>query len=339
MARSRFLPDNFTLTLVAVVLTATFLPAQGQVAVAFAWITDLAIGLLFFLHGAKLSRQAIVAGAGHWRLHSLVFLCTFVLFPLLGLALKPVLLPLVGNELYKGFLYLCALPATVQSAIAFTSLARGNIPAAICSAAASSLMGIFITPVLVALLMGVHGDGGSTLDAIGKISVQLLLPFVAGQLARRWIGDWVGRNKAWLKFVDQGSILLVVFSAFSAAVVGGLWQQVPPLVLVGIVLGCCVLLALALGITAVLGKWLGFSLEDRITILFCGSKKSLATGVPMAQVLFAGSSIGVLILPLMLFHQIQLMVCASLAQRYARRPDDHAPDVSALEQRGRQSKG
>ncbi|OLS62605.1 bile acid:sodium symporter family protein [Pseudomonas putida] len=329
MARSRFLPDNFTLTLVAVVAAATFLPAHGQVAVAFDWITDIAIGLLFFLHGAKLSRQAIVAGAGHWRLHFLVFLCTFVLFPLLGLALKPVLLPLVGGELYMGFLYLCALPATVQSAIAFTSLARGNIPAAICSAAASSLIGIFITPVLVALLMGVHGDGGSTLEAIRKISMQLLVPFVAGQIARRWIGDWVGRNKAWLKFVDQGSILLVVYSAFSAAVIGGLWQQVPPVVLGSIVLGCCLLLALALGITSLLGRWLGFSLEDRITILFCGSKKSLATGVPMAQVLFAGSSIGVLILPLMLFHQIQLMVCASLAQRYARRPEAPVVEASA----------
>lgn len=330
MARSRFMPDNFTLTLVAVVAAATFLPARGQVAIAFDWITDIAIGLLFFLHGAKLSRQAIVAGAGHWRLHFLVFLCTFVLFPLLGLALKPVLLPLVGNELYMGFLYLCALPATVQSAIAFTSLARGNIPAAICSAAASSLIGIFITPVLVALLMGVHGDGGSTLEAIRKISMQLLVPFVAGQIARRWIGDWVGRNKAWLKFVDQGSILLVVYSAFSAAVIGGLWQQVPPLVLGAIVLGCCLLLALALGITSLLGKWLGFSLEDRITILFCGSKKSLATGVPMAQVLFAGSSIGVLILPLMLFHQIQLMVCAALAQRYARRPETPVLEAGAV---------
>lgn len=330
MARSRFLPDNFTLTLVAVVAAATFLPARGQVAIAFDWITDIAIGLLFFLHGAKLSRQAIVAGAGHWRLHFLVFLCTFVLFPLLGLALRPVLLPLVGNELYMGFLYLCALPATVQSAIAFTSLARGNIPAAICSAAASSLIGIFITPVLVALLMGVHGDGGSTLEAIRKISMQLLVPFVAGQIARRWIGDWVGRNKAWLKFVDQGSILLVVYSAFSAAVIGGLWQQVPPLVLGSIVLGCCLLLALALGITSLLGKWLGFSLEDRITILFCGSKKSLATGVPMAQVLFAGSSIGVLILPLMLFHQIQLMVCAALAQRYARRPETPVLEAGAV---------
>lgn len=327
MARSRLLPDNFTLTLLAVVLTATLLPASGQVATAFEWITDLAIALLFFLHGAKLSRQAIIAGAGHWRLHLLVFACTFIVFPLLGLLLRPLLEPLLGTELFMGMLYLCALPATVQSAIAFTSLARGNIPAAICSAAASSLLGIFVTPLLVAMLMGVHGDNGSTLDAIGKISLQLLLPFVLGQIAQRWIGGWVVKNKNWLKYVDQSSILLVVYTAFSAAVIGGLWQEVPLVTLLALILACCVLLALALTITHLLGKWLGFNLEDRITILFCGSKKSLATGVPMAQVLFAGSSIGVLILPLMLFHQIQLMVCAVLAQRYARRPECEVIDA------------
>ncbi|AUZ46841.1 bile acid:sodium symporter family protein [Pseudomonas orientalis] len=321
MTRPRFLPDNFTLALIATVVLASLLPASGQTAVAFGWVTNLAIALLFFLHGAKLSRQAIVAGAGHWRLHLLVFSLTFVLFPLLGLALKPVLSPLIGNDLYMGMLYLCALPATVQSAIAFTSLARGNIPAAICSAAASSLFGIFLTPLLVTLLLNVHGDGGSTVDAILKISVQLLLPFVAGQIARRWIGDWVGRNKSWLKFVDQGSILLVVYGAFSEAVNEGIWHQIPLWELGGLVLACCVLLALVLVASALLGKAFGFSQEDRITILFCGSKKSLATGVPMAQVLFAGASMGVLILPLMLFHQIQLMVCAALAQRYARRPE------------------
>lgn len=321
MARSRLLPDNFTLTLIAVVATATLLPAQGQVAVAFNWITNIAISVLFFLHGAKLSRNAVIAGAGHWRLHLLVFICTFGLFPLLGLALKPLLVPMAGAELYAGFLYLCVLPATVQSAIAFTSMARGNIPAAICSAAASSLVGIFITPVLVALLMGVHADGGSTIEAIRKISIQLLLPFIAGQVARHWIGDWVNRNKSWLKNVDQGSILLVVYTAFSSAVIGGIWQQVPAPKLLGVLLGCSLLLALALLCTYLLAKWLGFNLEDRITILFCGSKKSLATGVPMAQVLFAGATMGVLILPLMLFHQIQLMVCAALAQRYANRPE------------------
>lgn len=318
----RLLPDAFTMTLIAVVLAATLLPASGQIATIFEWITNLAIALLFFMHGAKLSRQAILAGAGHWRLHLLVFACTFILFPLLGLALKPALEPLLGKELYLGMLYLCALPATVQSAIAFTSLARGNIPAAICSAAASSLLGIFVTPLLVALLMGVHGDNGSTLDAIGKISLQLLLPFVLGQIAQRWIGGWVNRNKSWLKYVDQSSILLVVYTAFSGAVVSGLWLSVPPMHLLGLTLVCCVLLALVLLLTQGLGRWLGFEVEDRITILFAGSKKSMATGVPMAQLLFAGSAVGALILPLMLFHQIQLMVCAVLAQRYASRESD-----------------
>jgi sodium/bile acid cotransporter 7 len=321
MTRPRFLPDNFTLMLITVVIIASFLPATGQVAVGFGWLTNIAIALLFFLHGAKLSRESIIAGAGHWRLHLLVFGLTFVLFPLLGLALKPVLSPLIGKDLYMGILYLCALPATVQSAIAFTSLARGNIPAAICSAAASSLFGIFLTPLLVTLLLNVHGEGGSTLDAIVKISVQLLLPFIAGQIMRRWIGAWVGRNKNWLKFVDQGSILLVVYGAFSEAVNEGIWQKTPIWDLAGLVVVCCLLLALVLVAATLLSKLFGFNQEDRITILFCGSKKSLATGVPMAQVLFAGSTIGLLILPLMLFHQIQLMVCAVVAQRYAKRAE------------------
>jgi len=330
MARPRLLPDNFTLALLGAVAIATLLPARGQGVVVFEWITNLAIGLLFFMHGAKLSGTAILAGMGHWRLHLLVFSCTFVLFPLLGLALRPLLTPMIGAELYLGMLYLCALPATVQSAIAFTSLARGNIPAAVCSAAASSLIGIFLTPLLVLLLMGAQGEGGSTLDAIGKIVVQLLLPFIAGQIARRWIGDWVARNKGWLKNVDQSSILLVVYTAFSHAVVEGIWQQVPLPQLLGLVLACCLLLALALLITWLAARWLGFDLEDRITILFAGSKKSLATGIPMAQVLFAGGALGTLILPLMLFHQIQLMVCAVLAQRYASRPETAAGRKSGL---------
>ncbi|MBA1189636.1 bile acid:sodium symporter [Pseudomonas entomophila] len=315
----RMLFDPFTLTLLAVVATATVLPCQGQGAYVFGWLTNLAIGLLFFLHGAKLSREAIIAGAGHWRLHLVVFSCTFALFPLIGLAFKPLFLPLVGNELYLGVLYLCALPATVQSAIAFTSLARGNVPAAICSAAASSLLGIFLTPLLVMLLLGADGETGSGLDAVLKITLQLLVPFVAGQLARRWIGGWVKRHARWLKVVDQGSILLVVYTAFSDAVVTGLWQSVSPQHLAGLFAVCAILLAAILLVTHLVGRLFGFNLEDRITILFAGSKKSLATGVPMAQVLFVGSGIGAMILPLMLFHQIQLMVCAVLAQRYARR--------------------
>ena len=164
MTRPRLLPDNFTLTLIGVVTLASLLPASGQVAVGFGWLTNIAIALLFFLHGAKLSRESIIAGAGHWRLHLLVFSLTFVLFPLLGLALKPLLSPLVTPELYLGILFLCVLPSTVQSSIAFTSVAHGNVAAAVCSATTSNLLGIFLTPALVALMVVAHGSGTSSND-------------------------------------------------------------------------------------------------------------------------------------------------------------------------------
>lgn len=315
----RPLLDRFTLALLATVAVASLLPCSGSGAALFDGLAKLAVGLLFFLHGARLSRSAIIAGASHWRLHLLVFACTFALFPLLGLALQPLLGPWLGAELYVGMLYLCALPGTVQSAIAFTSMARGNLPAAVCSASASSILGIFLTPLLVSLLLGAETAAGSPLQAIGRILVQLLLPFLAGHLSRPWLADWLDRRRAWLKVVDQGSILLVVYTAFSAAVVEGLWRAVPLPSLLTLVVACCLLLALALLATTLLSRRLGFATEDEIAIVFCGSKKSLVAGVPMAQVLFAGGTAGAALLPLMLFHQIQLMVCAVLAQRYARR--------------------
>ncbi len=318
----RMLFDNFTLILLTVVAAATLLPAQGQGALVFEWLTVAAIALLFFMHGAKLSRQAIIAGATHWRLHLLVFGCTFVLFPLLGLAAKPVLLPLLGEKLYLGVLFLCVLPGTVQSAIAFTALAGGNVPAAVCSASASSILGIVLTPLLVALLLQLDaGQSVSPLHSIGAISMQLLLPFVLGHSLRPVIGNWVDKHKKRLSRLDQGSILLVVYTALSASVVEGLWNTVSAQALTMLTLVCCLLLAVVLYLTAWLGRRFGFSREDRITIVFGGSKKSMATGVPMAQVLFAGPLLGPALLPLMIFHQIQLMVCAVMAQHYARQQD------------------
>lgn len=317
----RVLFDNFTLALLAVVGAAVALPASGGMATIFDAITIAAIALLFFLHGAKLSRTAMLAGLGHWRLHLLVFACTFVLFPLLGLALRPLLQPLTGKVLYAGVLYLCLLPATVQSAIAFTSIARGNVSAAICSAAGSSLIGIVLTPLLVLLVLeGADGGQAVHLGAIGHIVLELFVPFAAGQLSRRWIGAWIAHHQRLVHLVDQGSILLVVYTAFSASVIGGLWHLVPLDALLGLALVCCVLLALVLACVWQLAVRCGFDTADRITILFAGSKKSLATGVPMAQILFSGAAIGPMILPLMLFHQIQLMVCAVLARRFAERP-------------------
>lgn len=326
MSRPKFLPDNFTLCLVATVLTASLLPCRGTVAIGFNWLTNIAIGLLFFLHGAKLSREAVVAGATHWRLHLLVLLSTFALFPLVGLALRPLLAPLVTPALYTGVLFLCTLPSTVQSSIAFTSMAKGNVPAAVCSASASSLLGIFLTPLLAGVVVSSHASGGFSLDTIWSIVLQLLVPFVAGQLLRPIIGHWVDRNKSILRFVDQGSILLVVYTAFSAAVNEGLWHTIPILALGGLVVVCAILLAIALILTSVAAKRFGFSRADQITIIFCGSKKSLASGIPMAKVMFASHALGAIVLPLMLFHQIQLMTCAVLAQRWgARKLDGETP--------------
>jgi solute carrier family 10 (sodium/bile acid cotransporter), member 7 len=319
MARPKFLPDNFTLCLIATVLTASFLPCRGPAATGFNWLTNGAIGLLFFLHGAKLSREAVVAGATHWRLHLLVMLSTFAMFPLLGLALQPILSPLVTPALYAGVLFLCTLPSTVQSSIAFTSMAKGNVPAAVCSASASSLIGIFLTPLLASVVISSHTAGGFSLHTLWSIVLQLLVPFVAGQLLRPMIGAWVDRNQGVLKYVDQGSILLVVYTAFSEAVNEGLWRHIPLLALGGLVVVCVVLLAIALMLTALAAKRCGFDQADQITIIFCGSKKSLASGIPMAKVMFAGHAVGAVVLPLMLFHQIQLMTCAILAQRWGAR--------------------
>jgi sodium/bile acid cotransporter 7 len=318
-ALRRYLPDSFTLALVCTVALASLLPCTGQVAVGFGYVTTGAIALLFFLHGAKLSREAVLAGLTHWRLHLLVLCSTFVLFPLLGLVIKPLALPLLSPDLYLGILFLCTLPSTVQSSIAMTAMAKGNVAAAVCSASASSFLGIFITPLLVGLLIMHGGAAAFSYDAILSIVAQLLLPFVLGQLLRPRIGKWVDSHKPMLKYVDQGSILLVVYTAFSEAVSEGLWHQLSGVTLLSLVLVSAVLLAVALAVATYTSRRLGFSKEDEITIVFCGSKKSLASGVPMAKVLFASGSLGMIILPLMLFHQIQLMVCAVLAQRYARR--------------------
>jgi sodium/bile acid cotransporter 7 len=316
LARLRIEP--FTLALLGTVLLASLLPVQGQAAAIMDDVTDIAIAALFFLHGARLSREAIVAGALHWRLHLTILAATFVLFPLLGLLLKPLSHWLLTPELYIGVLFLCALPSTVQSSIAFTSMAGGNVPAAVCSASLSSLLGVFLTPLLMGLLAGAQSAMANPLEAMGKIMLQLLVPFVAGHLLRPWVGAWVERRRAVLRYTDQGVILLVVYTAFSAAVIEGLWRKTPLPALLGVALVAALLLALAMGLITFAARRLGFSRRDEIPIVFCGSKKSLATGVPMAKVLFAGGSLGAIVLPVMIYHQIQLIVCAFVAQRYAR---------------------
>ena len=310
--------DRVSLMLLATVVVASLLPCRGGAAHAFALLTNAAIAALFFLHGAKLSREAIVQGLTNWRLHLLVLAITFAFFPLVGLGAQAIALQILTPQLAAGILFLTLLPSTVQSSIAFTSMARGNVPAAVCSASASNLIGIALTPLLVATVMGTAGHVSG--DAVWEIVFQLLVPFVVGHLSRPLTAGFVQRHKAMLTIVDRGSILLVVYTAFSAAVVEGLWSRLPFWQLLLVFLFCIVILAIVMVATAITSRKLGFNREDRIAIQFCGSKKSLASGVPMAGVLFPAAMVGPIILPLMIFHQIQLLVCASLAQRYANDP-------------------
>jgi sodium/bile acid cotransporter 7 len=310
--------DPFLLILIATVTLASLVPARGVATHFFELATQFAIALLFFLHGAKLSREAIMQGIGNWRLHALVLASTYGLFPLIGLGLTTLESGWASPQFATGLLFLSLLPSTVQSSIAFTAMARGNVAAAVCSASLSNLVGIIATPLLFTLfghIAGQHsGQGvGASWGAVRTIGEQLLLPFIAGHLLRPWIGGFVARNKKILGPVDRSSILLVVYTAFSAAVVGGIWHHIG-LGDMAVLLGnCAIVLALVMGANFGMARLVKLPREDAIVLLFCGSKKSLVSGVPMAGALFPAAQVGQVVLPLMLFHQLQLFVCAILA--------------------------
>lgn len=311
--------DRFTILLVLMVLLATLLPISGQLAYYFNILTTVAIAVLFFLHGAKLSREAVIEGMLHWRMHALVFIFTFLIFPLIGLLSRPVLEPVLGQQLYWGFLFMCFLPSTVQSSIAFTSLAKGNVAGAVCSASFSNIIGMFITPILVSyFILGQSQHDFDPTKSIVQITLLLLVPFIFGQLLRPFIFPQMRKFPSVVKVFDQGSILMVVYGAFSSAVVAGLWQQVSGITLIYLTLACSVLLTVVMLLALYLPKWLGFNQADQITIFFCSSKKTLASGVPMAQILFIGQPLGMIVLPIMIFHQIQLMVCGVIANQWSK---------------------
>ncbi|PWB16497.1 MULTISPECIES: bile acid:sodium symporter family protein [Acinetobacter] len=317
--------DRFTLLLVAMVVLASFLPVSGSAAHFFSVITTIAIAILFFLHGAKLSREAIVQGIMHWKFHVLVFAFTFAVFPILGLLAKPVLLPMLGQELYWGFLFMCFLPSTVQSSIAFTSVAKGNVASAVCSASFSNIIGMFITPVLVSVfILGKSEHGFDPTSSIIQITLLLLLPFVLGQLFRPLVYPHMMKVPRLVKSFDQGSILMVVYGAFSSAVVAGLWNEVSWKTMLILVLACSVFLTVIMLLAYYLPKLFGFNRKDQIAIFFCSSKKTLASGVPMAQILFIGQPLGMIVLPIMIFHQIQLMVCGIIANRWSKQNPDES---------------
>lgn len=312
-------PDPLIVLIILAVIIAIIAPARGNFADIFGQLTNVAIALLFFLYGARLSTQEALNGLKHWRLHLTILAFTFVVYPLIGIALRP-LTAVISHDMYLGILFLTLVPSTVQSSVAFTSIAKGNVAGAIVSASASNLVGVIVTPLLVMLLMGTGGGVHIDTSVFGEIALLLLAPFVLGQLTRRWVRK-VAQSKT-TKVVDRGSIAMVVYSAFSKGVVDGIWSSISLWDLAFLVVFAAAFVAFMLWLTRKASQKMGFNRADTIAIEFCGSKKSLATGLPMASVIFAsgGASLGLLILPLMIYHQVQLMMCSWLAARYAQRP-------------------
>ncbi|ALG83407.1 bile acid:sodium symporter family protein [Gordonia phthalatica] len=314
----------FILLLIAIPLIATALPARGGTADALDYATIAAVCLLFFLHGAKLTPSDAREGFTRWQFQLVVLACTFVVFPLLGIALTLLPASILSPVMATGFLFLAILPSTVQSSIAFTSIARGNVALAVSSASISNVLGVVLTPLLAGVLLGssVHITPKSLLGIVGE----LVVPFVAGQLLHKRMRGFLKRNHRVVSIVDQGSVLLVVYAAFSIGVTQGLWTVVPPSQLLMVVAVSVVLLAVVLGAFFGLGKAMRLPRGDAIVLLFCGSKKSQVSGLPMATLLFPAAQVGMYVLPLMIFHIIQLLVCAVLANRYAATAPVEPPD-------------
>jgi sodium/bile acid cotransporter 7 len=315
---NRFIPDPFIPAVLGTLLLATLFPASGEAEAIVGNVATAAIMLLFFLHGVKLAREKLVAAVTHWRLHLLILSVTYLAFPLVGLALVKIFPSLLPANLWAGVLFLCALPSTVQMSIAFTSMARGNVAASVASAAASNLLGVIITPILAGALLHAQGDSAVGLSGIWKIVVVLLLPFIAGHLLHSKLADWASRRKKLITWSDRLTILLAVYSAFSAAVNEGIWSKLPIGTLLTLVAVCAAVLTIIMLLTIGGSRILGLSKADQRSVQYCGSFKSLVSGVPMARVLFPSAEIGAMILPIMIYHQLQLMVSATVAPRQAR---------------------
>ncbi|MDH7972081.1 bile acid:sodium symporter family protein [Sphingomonas sp. AR_OL41] len=319
--------DGFLLAMLAAVLLAFVAPWFGAAGgpLHIDQVTAIGIALVFFLHGANLSPEALKSGAANWRIHFAVQATTFILFPLIGFAVFFGLAPLLAYEVRLGVFFLCALSSTISSSVAMTSLARGNVPAAIFDASLSGVLGMIITPTLVAIVVKVSGQSFPILPAIANVALTLLVPFALGQLARPLVKAWLSARKPLINKLDRGVIILIVYGAFCESTASGLWWRYSPWLIGEIALLAGLLLAMILWLTTRLSQVLGLTLPDEVTTVFCGSKKSLANGAPIAKILFAGNpALGMIMLPIMLYHQLQLIACSALARRYAARAEDTA---------------
>lgn len=308
--------DRFTCGILVALCCGLLLPCYGVGETFFSGLSQTMILLLFFFYGLRISRQAIVDGFKHWRLQLMVLCCTFVYFPLLMLGLRPALEWMVGAPLFLGLLYVSCIPSTVQSSVVFTSIANGNVPAAVCSASISSLAGVFVTPFLVNILFPTTALGNYVgWESVLNIAKFILLPFILGQFAQRWLQAWALKHKFIVSLIDQSTVWMLVYTSFSSATIAGYWQKHDTIELVWLALTCFLLLCIIHATIYFSSQFLGFSRPDRYAIVFCGSKKSLTGGAPMMLALF-GVVNNDYLLPLMIFHQIQLLTCSHLSRMW-----------------------
>ncbi len=312
--------DPFIIALLAMLAIGLLAPIPDAVREVLDVASDVAIVVLFLLYGARMRTRDVIAGLRNVRLQGGALAVTFVLFPLLGLALSLLAEPVLGESLARGVLYLSLLPSTVQSSVALVGVARGNVAGAITAATVSNLLGMLLTPALVLVLMHTSGSTGG--GGLRSVLLLLLAPFVVGQLLQPLLGDHVRARKNLTTLWDRGTILLVVLVAVSTATAAGVWSTVSPLTLLGVVVAAGILLAVALTATWWGGKVLGLDDGDRIALLMCGSQKSLATGLPMLAALFPAALAGPIAVPVIVYHQMQLIVSSALARRLAARPTD-----------------
>ncbi|MBY8285766.1 bile acid:sodium symporter family protein [Vibrio fluvialis] len=285
-------------------------------------LTGIGIAIVFFLHGLGLSPRAIKAGLTNWRLHVYIQMATFVVYPILWVIFGEAFLAYMPSALAFGFCYLLVLPSTISSSVAMTSVGKGNVPGAIFNASLSSILGVFITPLLIQLFMGFEGVQLDLLDSVISISKLLLLPMIAGQIMRPYLVAWVDRHKAVVNKVDKYVILLIVYNAFCDSVVNGIWSEFSVGLLATSIVICTVILLVMVHLIQWGARRTKFTLPDEVAAVFCGTKKTLAAGIPMAKVIFgADPSLGMILLPIMLYHPIQIFYCAVLANRYARQSE------------------
>lgn len=319
MPISRFLSgfDPLVRLLLLAILVATFLPVTGEGRAIARAVSDCAIFLLFLLNGLRLPRRDVLAGIGNWRFLVPLTAWCFLLMGAVGLGLSKIGAQVLPQQVALGLLFLGILPSTVQSATAYSSIAGGNVAASVVSAAVLNVLGVFITAPLLALLAGTQ-TASIDIDGLERIAAILLLPFILGQIAQGWAGGWVRSNRTLTSWADRLAIGIAVYVAFSGAVEQGLWTRVDApawAALLGLV---GVFLAIGFGGAWALGGALRLQRADRIAFLFAGAQKSIALGAPLATVLFPPAIAGLLLLPVLVYHLLQLVLSAPLAKRLSR---------------------